>query len=354
MFRRHRSSSAQLKKTVTGAHAKNYVSNQKECAFMEPRIVFVSDFPAAAEFGREMAPSGYDMVVTSPGSADYKTAIADAEYLVGFVDMLVDEKLFTQARKLKLIQLLSAGYNNADVKAARKAGVPICNNGGANSVAVSEHALLLMLATSRQLVKQHANVAAGRWRGNEPPKLHEIRNKTLGIIGLGSIGKKTARLALAFGMQVTYYDIARLTEAEEDALGVRFRLFREILQESDLISLHVPLNDTTRHMIGAAELSEMQSAAMLINTSRGPVIDESALIDALSSGKIAAAGLDVFDEEPTSPDNPLLKLDNVTFTAHMAGPTYESHKARVRNAFDNVQRVTRGEAPLWIIPELLD
>ncbi|MGZ0189028.1 MAG: 2-hydroxyacid dehydrogenase, partial [Alphaproteobacteria bacterium] len=97
---------------------------------------------------------------------------------------------------------------------------------------------------------------------------------------LGSIGKKTARLALAFGMQVTYYDIARLTEAEEDALGVRFRLFREILQESDLISLHVPLNATTRHMIGEAELSEMQPEAMLINTSRGPVIDESALIEA--------------------------------------------------------------------------
>ena len=137
-----------------------------------------------------------------PVVADYKAALADAEYLVGFVDMLVQDQLFADAPHLKLIQLLSAGYNSADIEAARKAGVPICNNGGANSTAVSEHAILLMLAVSRQLVKQHVNVAAGRWRGNEPPKLHELRDKTVGIIGLGSIGKKTARLAAAFGMHV--------------------------------------------------------------------------------------------------------------------------------------------------------
>jgi len=250
--------------------------------------------------------------------------------------------------------LLSAGYDQADLAAARKAGVPISNNGGANSVAVSEHALLLMLATSRQLVRQHDNVAAGRWRGNDTPKLHELRNKTLGVIGLGSIGMKTARLAMAFGMDVTYYDIQRLSEAEEDSLGVRFRLLREILQESDLISLHVPLNESTRYMIGAAELAEMKPSAILVNTSRGPVVDEEALYDVLTSGGIAAAGLDVFDQEPPEADNPLFGLDNVILTAHMAGPTFESNKARVRNAFDNVQRVNRGESPLWVIPEMTD
>ncbi|MFT6583331.1 MAG: 2-hydroxyacid dehydrogenase [Alphaproteobacteria bacterium] len=319
---------------------------------MDPRIVFVTDFPVAADFGREMAPAGYELVIAEARSAEYKAAMADAEYLVGFVDMLVDDDLFVDGPNLKLIQLLSAGYNNADIEAARKAGVPICNNGGANSVAVSEHALLLMLATSRQLVKQHANVAAGRWRGNEAPQLFELRNKTLGVIGLGSIGTKTARLGLAFGMNVNYYDVARLTESEEDSLGVRFRLFSEIIAESDIISPHVPLNDTTRHMIGAAQFDQMKDTAILVNTARGPIVDEKALYDALTSGKIAAAGLDVFDEEPTPPDNPLLKLDNVTLTAHMAGPTFDSHKTRVRNAFDNVQRVNRGEEALWIIPEL--
>jgi phosphoglycerate dehydrogenase-like enzyme len=214
--------------------------------------------------------------------------------------------------------------------------------------------VLLLRAVSRKLIRQHANVAAGRWRGNDTPKLHELRNQTLGIIGLGTIGKKTARLALAFGMKVVYYDIARLREDEEDALGVRFRLLRELLAESDLISLHVPLNASTQKMIGAAELAAMKLDAMLINTSRGPVVDEGALYDALTSGGIAAAGLDVYEEEPPAPDNPLLTLDNVILTAHMAGPTFESNQARVRNAFDNVQRVHRGEAPLWVIPELAD
>ena len=153
-------------------------------------------------------------------------------------------------------------------------------------------------------------------------------------------------------MNVNYYDVARLTESEEDSLGVRFRLFSEIIAESDIISPHVPLNDTTRHMIGAAQFDQMKDTAILVNTARGPIVDEKALYDALTSGKIAAAGLDVFDEEPTPPDNPLLKLDNVTLTAHMAGPTFDSHKTRVRNAFDNVQRVNRGEEALWIIPEL--
>ncbi|MBT5264920.1 MAG: lactate dehydrogenase [Rhodospirillaceae bacterium] len=321
---------------------------------MAPKIVFVTQFPAAAEFAREMAPGGFDLVVAEARGPDYKAALQDAEYLVGFVDMLVDDELFATAPNLRLVQLLSAGYDRADIDSARKASVPISNNGGANSVAVSEHALMLMLATSRQLVRQHTNVASGRWRGNDTPKLTELRGKTVGIVGLGTIGKKTARLALAFGMNVIYYDVARLTEGEEDALGVRFRLLRELLRQSDILSLHVPLNDTTRHMIGAEQFSEMKSSAILINTSRGPVVDEVALTDALTSGEITAAGLDVLDQEPPPADNPLFGLDNVILTAHMAGPTFESNEARVRNAFDNVQRVNRGETPLWVIPELSD
>jgi len=319
---------------------------------MSSKIVFVTTFPAAADFARELVPTGYELIITEARSTEYNTAMATAEYLVGFVDMLVDDELYAAAPNLKLIQLLSAGYDRADIPAAQKARVPIANNGGANSVAVSEHALLLMLATSRQLVRQHGDVAAGRWRGNNVLALHELRNRSLGIIGLGAIGKKTARLAQAFGMSITYYDIERLSEAEEDALGVRFRLLRELLAGSDLVSLHVPLNPSTQHMIGAAELALMKSTATLINTSRGPAIDEAALHDALSNSRIAGAGLDVFDVEPPAPENPLFSLNNVTLTPHMAGPTFESNKARVRNAFDNVQRVSRGAAPLWVIPEL--
>ncbi len=319
---------------------------------MSPRIVFVTEYPDAADVAREMAPSGFELVVAAARSAEYKQAMRDAEYLVGFVDMLVDEELYKTGPRLKLIQLLSAGYDRADLAAARKAGVPIANNGGANSVAVSEHAILLMLAVSRQIIRQHTNVAAGRWRGNNTPRVHEVRGKTLGIVGLGTIGKKTARLAAAFGMNLIYYDIARLTEDAEDALGVRFRLLRELLRTADIVTLHVPLNASTEHMIGAEELALMKPSAIIVNTSRGPVIDEPALHKALTSGVIAGAGLDVFDKEPTPPDNPLLTLDNVILTAHLAGPTFESNTARVRNAVDNVQRVARGDTPLWVVPEL--
>ena len=321
---------------------------------MDPRIVFVTDFPVAADRAREMAPTGFELAIVPARSAEYNEAMQAAEYLVGFVDGLVDDELFETGPKLKLIQLLSAGYDRADITSARKAGVPICNNGGANSVAVSEHALLLMLAVSRQLVYQHRTVTAGNWRGNSTPELHELRGRTLGIIGLGTIGKKTARLAKAFGMEVLYYDITRLTEDQEDSLGVRFRLLREMLREADVITLHTPLNDSTRHLIGAEELGLMKETAIIVNTARGPVIDEKALYEALTSGGIAAAGLDVFDQEPPESDNPLFGLDNVILTAHMAGPTFESNKARVRNAFDNVQRVARGDEPLWVIPELED
>jgi glyoxylate reductase/D-3-phosphoglycerate dehydrogenase len=318
---------------------------------MAPRIVVAAPGDTLSMVD-DIAPSGYEIVKVAPGSPQCVEALKSADYLVGFVDMLVKDSLYAGAPKLKLIQLLSAGYDRADLAAARKAKVPISNNGGANSVAVSEHALLLMLAVSRKLIQQHANVTGGRWRGNSVPKVNELRGKTLGIIGLGTIGKKTARLAQAFGVIVTYYDIARITEAEEDALNVRFRLLPEIVSKSDIISLHVPLNDTTRHLLGAAEIARMKPTALIINTSRGPVIDETAMHAALAAGKIGGAGLDVFDEEPPPANNPLFTLDNVVLTAHLAGPTWESNEARLRNGFDNVQRVARGEKPLWVIPEL--
>jgi glyoxylate reductase/D-3-phosphoglycerate dehydrogenase len=318
---------------------------------MAPRIVVAAPGDTLSMVD-DIAPSGYEIVKVAPGSPQCTEALKSADYLVGFVDMLVKDSLYAGAPKLKLIQLLSAGYDRADLAAARKAKVPISNNGGANSVAVSEHALLLMLAVSRKLIQQHANVTGGRWRGNSVPKVNELRGKTLGIIGLGTIGKKTARLAQAFGVIVTYYDIARITEAEEDALNVRFRLLPEIVSKSDIVSLHVPLNDTTRHLLGAAELARMKPSTIIVNTSRGPVIDEKAMHAALAAGKIGGAGLDVFDEEPPPANNPLFTLDNVVLTAHLAGPTWESNEARLRNGFDNVQRVARGEKPLWVIPEL--
>ncbi|MBX6376803.1 MAG: lactate dehydrogenase [Acetobacteraceae bacterium] len=308
------------------------------------------------EVARELAPAAFETVIARLGTPEFAEAMRDAEYLVGFGSPAMDDAFFRAAPKLRLIQLLSAGYDTCDLEAARRARVPICNNGGANATAVAEHAMMLMLAVCRRLVWQHENVVAGRWRGNDPAqvRLYELRGKTLGIVGLGTIGKKVARLANAFGMEVLYYDIVRLSEDAEDALGVRFRLLGELLGAADIVSLHVPLTPATRHMIGAAEIGRMKPTAYLINTCRGPVVDERALYEALRDGRIAGAGLDVFDQEPPPADNPLFGLNNVVLTPHYAGPTWDNQVARFRNAFDNCQRVARGERPLWIVPELAD
>jgi phosphoglycerate dehydrogenase-like enzyme len=213
---------------------------------------------------------------------------------------------------------------------------------------------MLMLAVLKRLVQFHNDVVAGRWRGSPTAggRVHELSGKTLGIVGLGNIGKKVARRAAAFDMTVQYYDIARLAEHEEDALGVRFVLMSELLRTSDVVSLHVPLDDSTRHLLGAREFTAMKPSAILVNTCRGPVVDEDALCRALTGGQIAAAGLDVLVDEPPAPDHPLFALPNVTLTPHSAGPTWENWVARFRNGFDNIQRVAAGRAPQWVIPEL--
>ncbi len=320
---------------------------------MKPKMIVVPPSEAVGKLAREMAPSSVELVVAQPGTDDFNAGLKTAEYMVCYPHVTMDDKFHKSAPKLKLIQLLSAGYDAVDIEAARRAKVPVCNNGGANAISVAEHAVMLMLTVARRVVWQHASVSGGRWRGNgPPPAMYELYDKTLGIIGLGNIGKKVARRAKAFGMNVDYYDIKRLTEDEEDALGVKFRLLRELLKRSDFVSLHTPLNASTKHLIGAEELALMKPAAIIVNTSRGPVIDEVALHKTLAAGKIFGAGLDVFDEEPPPSNNPLFKLDNVVLTAHFAGPTSDNHVARFRNAFDNVERVHRGESAFWVVPEL--
>jgi len=211
-----------------------------------------------------------------------------------------------------------------------------------------------MLAVCRKLIWQHEGVVSGRWRGNDfnAYKLYELEDKTLGIIGLGNIGKKVARRAKAFDMHIKYYDINRLTGDQEDALGIRFALFPELLKTADIITLHVPLDMSTHNLIGERELAMMKPTAILINTCRGPVVDEKALYTALRDEKILGAGLDVMVEEPPKPDHELFTMKNAIFSPHGAGPTWDNHWKRWRNAFDNFERVARGQTPFWIVPEL--
>jgi phosphoglycerate dehydrogenase-like enzyme len=319
----------------------------------KPVVLLVPPSDATGELARSIAPAHIDLVLAQPGTDTFQAALPKAEFMICYPNVKMEDAFYKAGPKVRLVQLLSAGYDAVDIEAARRAKVPVANNGGANAISVAEHAVMLMLTVARRVVWQHASVSGGRWRGNgPPPTMYELYDKTLGIIGLGNIGRKVARRAQAFGMKVEYYDIRRLTEDEEDALGVKFRLLTELLKRSDFVSLHVPLNASTRHMIGTRELGLLKPTAILVNTSRGPVIDEVALTKALAENKFFGAGLDVFDEEPTPPDNPLLKLENVVLTAHFAGPTSDNHVARFRNAFDNVERMIRGDKPFWVVPEL--
>jgi phosphoglycerate dehydrogenase-like enzyme len=308
------------------------------------------------DLGRAMVPAGYDLQVLDRSAPEFSRALQDAEYFMGFARGDFGPEFYRAAPRLRLIQLVSAGYDRLDVEAARQAGVPVANNGGANSVAVAEHTMMLILAVYKRLAWQHNNVVAGKWRVGDlgEQRVYELAGKTLGIVGLGTIGKKVARRAPGFDMNVQYYDIVRLSEDQEDALGVRFTLFPELLRTSDVVSLHVPLNTVTRNMMGTREFALMKDTAILINTCRGPVVDEAALHQALTTRQIAGAGLDVMVEEPPRVDHPLFKLDNVTITPHMAGPTWENWSKAFRNGFDNIQRVAAGRRPLWVIPELRD
>jgi phosphoglycerate dehydrogenase-like enzyme len=318
---------------------------------MAAKILFAPrQSPEILDIARSLTPPGFELVIADPGTPDFYQAAADAEYYLGLARQMGGE-FFRSAPKLRLVQLLSAGYDRVDVEAARKAAVPVANNGGANAIAVAEHTIMLMLAVLKRLVRFHNEVVAGQWRAGDV-RVYEAAGKTLGIVGLGNIGKKVARRAAAFDMDVRYYDIKRLTEDEEDAMRVRFVLLSELLRTSDVISLHVPLDDSTRRMLGDREFGMMKPTAILLNTCRGPVVDEDALHRALTQGQIAAAGLDVMVEEPPTPNHPLFSLPNVTLTPHSAGPTWENWTARFRNGFDNIQRVASGGRPRWVIPEL--
>ncbi len=321
---------------------------------MATKVLFApKQSEAVMEIARSLTPAGFELVVADIGTPEFYEAAPTAEFYLGLARQMGGE-FFRSATKLRLVQLLSAGYDHVDIEAARKAKVPVSNNGGANAIAVAEHTIMLMLAVQKRLVRFHNDVAAGRWRAGkaDETRVYELAGRTLGIVGLGNIGKKVARRAAAFDMKIQYYDIVRLNEDQEDALGARFVLFEELLRTSDVLSLHVPLTDGTRRMLGAREFALMKPGAILVNTCRGPVVDEDALHRALTQKQIAGAGLDVFVEEPPAPNHPLFALPNVTLSPHSAGPTWENWTARFRNGFDNIQRVAAGDRPRWVIPEL--
>jgi phosphoglycerate dehydrogenase-like enzyme len=231
---------------------------------------------------------------------------------------------------------------------AERYRIPVAHFGGSNASVVAEHTLLLILALYRKLIQLNAGVKSGAWRVGEPV-LRELRGKRVGIVGMGYIGREVARRLRAFETDSVYFSRTPLSEDRERELGVEFVSLDDLLRSSDIVSLNVALTSKTRGMIGARELAMMKRDAIVVNTCRGPVVDENALYAALKDNKIFGAGLDVMVEEPPQPKHPLFSLPNVIFTPHTAGPTWENYVARFRNGFDNIQRVAAGRAPLWVV-----
>ena len=320
------------------------------------KIVFSPAISAAAwAIGQSLLPRGFTIEVLAPESERRIRQMEEADFLMGFLrGMPLRPDDYPHLKNVKLIQVLSAGYDGVDLDRLRASRIPLANNGGANSYAVSEHAIMLMLAVYRRLPALDRSVRAGQWKSGKlgEEQEHELAGKTVGIIGAGMIGRTLARRLSGFEVDLLYYDPVRLTPAEEAQLRMGYRELDGLLREADVVSLHAPFNPSTHHLICDRTLGLMKRDAILINTARGELVDDAALHRALKEGRIWAAGLDAFHPEPPDSKNPLLTLTNVVLTPHAAGPTWESWPKRWGNGYANIQRVARGEAPLWVVPEL--
>jgi len=282
-------------------------------------------------------------------------ALREADYLMGFIGHLSTEVL-ARADRLKLVQLMSVGYDTFNLEGARAAALPVSVNGGANAIAVAEHAIMLMLATFKHLTELNDVVHTGQWRSGHSGavRLYELWHSTVGIVGMGRIGQQVAQRLQGWDARLVYFDPVRLPAEREHDLGVTYLPFEELVREADAISVHVPLSDATRHLFNGHAFSLMKPSSVLVNTSRGELVDEDALVAALREGRIGGAGLDVFAQEPPPADHPLFGLPNAILTPHVAGPTWQSWPRRFENCFANIARVERGDAPHWVVPELQD
>jgi phosphoglycerate dehydrogenase-like enzyme len=254
---------------------------------------------------------------------------------------------------VKLLQAPSSGTDKYDKATLKKLGVAVCDAGGHNSVAVSEVAIWMIVSLYRRMDRQMADVRAGKWSdaitAMPESEFHTLVGKRVGIVGLGRIGSRVAKRLQGWECEVVYHDVKDFPRDYEEAARAKRVDMKTLLSTSDVVTVHVPLDRTTHHLISEREFALMKPAALYINTCRGPVTDEAALINALKHKRIFAAGLDVVEEEPIRTDNPLLNFDNVIVTPHQATRAIESSDNAKRFVVENISRVARGEKPQWVV-----
>lgn len=290
-----------------------------------------------------------------PPREDLLQEAAAADALLCMLTEQIDAELLDAAPSLRIVANMAVGYDNIDVAAATARDVAVTNTPGVLTETTADLAFALILAAARRIVAGDRLARSGGWKTWHPSFLlgRDVHGACLGIIGLGAIGQAVARRAVGFGMTLLYYSRTRKPEVEAQ-LGLHYRPFDDLLREADFISLHCPLTAETRGLIGAREFALMKPSAVLINTARGAIVDQRALFEALTSGRIAHAALDVTEVEPIPSDDPLLGLDTVTITPHIGSATVATRARMAEMAAQNILAFFRGERPPNLVnPEVL-
>lgn len=252
--------------------------------------------------------------------------------------------------RLKMIMRWGAGYDAVDIKAARERNIDVCNTPGANAYAVSELAVLLMLAVGRNLLAHEEKLREGVWSRELFNKTSQsLRGKIVGIVGGGNIGRQVARKVQVFGAKTFYYDAFRLSEEMEQQLELQYVEYEQLLKESDVITFHVPLMDSTAHMLNTENISLLKQNAIVINTARSGIIDDAALLEAVKNGHVLGAGLDCTEEAPISKDNPLLQYPNFIVTPHVGGVTNDIAESIMPMIVENLRLIAKQESPKYVV-----
>jgi glyoxylate reductase len=271
---------------------------------------------------------------------------ADADGLLTLLTDRIDAGVMEAAPRLRIIANMAVGYDNIDVGEATRRGILVTNTPGILTETTADFAFALLLAAARRVVEADRHTRQGRWKTWGPQILlgQDVHDATLGVVGLGRVGLEMAKRGRGFGMRVLYSDSSRKAK-EERRYGLVYVELEQLLAESDFVSLHVPLTSETHHLVGERELSLMKPTAVLINTARGPAVDQRALWRFLAERRIAAAAIDVSEQEPISPDDPLLELDNVIITPHIASASVATRLGMARMAVGNLLTALRGQVP---------
>ncbi|AKP65460.1 lactate dehydrogenase related enzyme [Levilactobacillus koreensis JCM 16448] len=281
---------------------------------------------------------------------DLLRRIVGKDYLITPLSTQVDREVIDADPNLKLIANYGAGFNNIDAAYARSKGIPVTNTPKVSTTSTAEVTTGLIITLAHRMVEGDRLMRTKGFAGWSPLFFlgHELAGKTLGIVGMGQIGQAVAKRMAAFDMKVVYTQRHPLPAATEASLNATYATLAEVIEKSDVLTLHCPLNEQTHHLLGATEFAAMKNSAYLINAARGPVIDEAALLDALKSGQLAGAALDVYEAEPKVDDG-FKALDNVILTPHVGNATVEARDAMAAIVANNAVKVDQGADPLYIV-----